>query len=784
MNFYFDERLIDFLINSFLKLNYYKFKDDEKQDYQAFILLIMRYYMITCDNYNFKSWEKRLRSLNPTNTVLNYMQYYKIFLFALDCNYKNFTEELNKWQPVIEYSSIHWAIKKASLLFLIDSEAAKTIIDSIKEKIKIAPSHERIYYYESLSYYEFAFNFKKNKNIEQKIKELEKKGYLTVQKISEYLLKEKPSQIDPFGLKRYRYGRTVQMGITSDEQNLKKSFQLTQLYIEAGFPNKIGSVESITKEKWFLCYKRLNKYFPYLALFFSLQYRGNNFENKYLQRIGQEIAYDDKLADCLLDIYEKLKEGFKYYFIEKKDIRSDILHVISEMVIALPYDNWKELFELIWNECHNNPEINIKLLYPDDPSFGLYFWIKKTLPFIRDSNLLTSMLKSLLNPTEKRSVKIDYLFFLTSNQFLQSNKNIFNDTEIQKNINFLIQEVTSDFSLKILGNIYEHLLNKNKKDIIVQLSKSKMLENFVYTNLQQLIYFSNGDKNLQDNIKSILLNHKIWETGISINDKNITKGYGSSECIKLHLIRRSKDYSIGIIWDNNEANSIYAKLKNAFNDIEKYDNASINIAPESFSDIELIKEMRHFLEDEKEQLKRNKDFKEIHQKIQNKYQALSGFINISEGLFSSNSTNVKIALSSFSTLLNDKQIINDLFNEWEILINKIRMFKEPGLELCIEHFSYWLYQFRKQKIIKKQKNVYIDILAIYRKNSLDEYDRPFIEEQMIRIAHVLEYWSIDNEHVSYWNNKKSISRFQNIRNIKYNITICVSGLYFLFDKIF
>ena len=108
---------------------------------------------------------------------------------------------------------------------------------------------------------------------------------------------------------------------------------------------------------------------------------------------------------------------------------------------------------------------------------------------------------------------------------------------------------------------------------------------------------------------------------------------------------------------------------------------------------------------------------------------------------------------------------DDGIKSWNILANKILFKNEPRLEMSIEHFSYWLFEYRFRDELKKFIDIYEDILKIYKDNIPNDNDRPFMEEHLIHIAFVLNKWGRQTEAVIYWLNVKDMSTFRNIKNL-------------------
>jgi len=56
----------------------------------------------------------------------------------------------------------------------------------------------------------------------------------------------------------------------------------------------------------------------------------------------------------------------------------------------------------------------------------------------------------------------------------------------------------------------------------------------------------------------------------------------------------------------------------------------------------------------------------------------------------------------------------------------------------------------------------VEILKKYKTEELSEYDKPFVQEKLVKIAMVLNYWGYTDESIIYWVNIGNDSVYNNI----------------------
>ena len=183
------------------------------------------------------------------------------------------------------------------------------------------------------------------------------------------------------------------------------------------------------------------------------------------------------------------------------------------------------------------------------------------------------------------------IFRLIIKNPLFKSSEIWEDKGIQKKIEVLIQKVTTVEGLRTLVNIHEFLSENVKRKISDLLKTTELSYNFVRHNLNALTYFSNGNKEIQDKLKEILLCGTVFETGISIRPDGISRGSGGAFPIQLHQTRKTVQYPIGLQWNDNEILKICSYLKDSLIIIEKWENNVTNNFMNEFLDINLLEEM-------------------------------------------------------------------------------------------------------------------------------------------------------------------------------------------------
>jgi len=355
----------------------------------------------------------------------------------------------------------------------------------------------------------------------------------------------------------------------------------------------------------------------------------------------------------------------------------------------------------------------------------------------------------------------EYLYYIAQNKYLKKNKFKLSSIRLDKQIKEIINKIPEnpEIYLFILGNIDDILTKENQDEILKSLLKTDL--NIIKNERvwHVIVYFANGNKLLCNRIKTaIIKNDKLWDTGIlSISDSGIS--YGQYNFIELQNLRKNNHRKNGLFWTSNEAVKIFEKLQIAMNKIKEVKQRKNDINFES-----ILEEMYQFVLDEENKINQSYNYLVVQKELKKLFFSDRKYSNLYEGLVSNDKTVVILSLAEvFSDIYRTNKLIHK--EEIKLILNKIVFQKEPSVEAALSHVSNMIWDFRKNESFKVFSMQLIEILKKYENEELIEYDKPFVQEKLIKIAMVLNYWEINDESVLYWINNRKESIYNNIKNL-------------------
>ena len=99
----------------------------------------------------------------------------------------------------------------------------------------------------------------------------------------------------------------------------------------------------------------------------------------------------------------------------------------------------------------------------------------------------------------------------------------------------------------------------------------------------------------------------------------------------------------------------------------------------------------------------------------------------------------------------------------ELILNKLILEAEPGLEGCLLYLSNWLLDFPNDNTLKKSKELITEIIRKYSISAPEDIDLPFLREKIISIAFVLKKWNVQDPIIDQLCNEITSSRFNNVK---------------------
>lgn len=702
---------------------------------------LLRGFVLSKNNTDFETSFQSLSSIKEIHK--DNLKYEAILISGYSLDFKTLYQELNSWNPVSNK-----AINKAGLLALFNPKLAEKYLSEYTNNIETSTNQEQLYAIKLLRYIRQTISWSyKDKDLNQKIKEYESFGINSFDDNIEYIIdefKKSKTKLKPYGEGRFSVGN--EMNFSNDLTKPQKGLQFLQMFIEIGFPLCTNNIYYLSHDKWYLILKSLYEYFPFPVLFYTLQYS----DEKFLRRTAQDYIFSDALKDDIPEILNLLLDAY----VQKEtpiSIKRNILVFSSELFIASPPSDWQHRFLKIWELLLKNNSLFVERHF-EEKSF-----VDKALPYIQDISILRTIIFDILSGfTENHNTAIGYLYNLASNSILKTKREKLQNKNIKEKLKQIIEGILDSPAVLmfILGNLSNVLTKENKLIIKEKLAEADLFKINNERVWSVILYFSCGDKKIHSKIKNaIIKSDKLWYSGIT--DKGVSMG--QYEFINIQNLIKTKHRENGLVLTKSESKKIFNLLKSEFEKIKKTKAKMRDINFKS-----ILEEMYYFLINEKDNLIDISDFNLIFEEIKTNYIAERGYISLYDGLLSEESSTVILALSEmFSDIYREDKILHE--NELLLLLNKIYFQKEPSLEASISYIANMFFNYKTNKDLYKYANQLTQILIKYQKHKLPEYDKPFVEKRLIKIAKVLKEWNEESEIVNDWLDIKRETIYNNIK---------------------
>jgi hypothetical protein len=353
---------------------------------------------------------------------------------------------------------------------------------------------------------------------------------------------------------------------------------------------------------------------------------------------------------------------------------------------------------------------------------------------------------------ESGNTSIHYLYQLAQNYWFEKNANTGRNLKLQRSISKLITNISHDISntIFLLGNIEPVLSAANKKVIRAKLAAADLrtIDNARIWSV--ILFFADGDKVILKKVKeAVLLHPKLWHTGIT--EKG---GSYPFEFISLYKLRKKND-DRGISWTDSEKEVIFAKLIVELAKIETFTNRRGDVAGYE----SILEEMMYFLEDEMPvSSKRSKVLK----RVRAIYERQKGYEGIMEGLIADDRQKIVWSLNEVAKLIYQHKEVGGNFKFVSIIMNKLILKSQPGIEACLHYLSGWFFDFRNEPGIESAKELLFRIVEIYHTNPPEGIEKPFLEAKLIKLAFVLKTWKVKGALIDQILASRKTSRFQNL----------------------
>lgn len=670
--------------------------------------------------------------VNNNNSDANIYELILSKAFALD--FTSLYKYLTEWQP----TDNHWVSVKFAFGKLFKMHSTDDVIKLLSTS-QNDNSQEYLFFLQTMQKVLFGMSLDKRNEefIQVEIEKIKNPVLSNLHDNIIYLtdkLSKQKKDITPYGKK------INTIFFDSINSPLVHSIQLLQIFIEIGLPLHTSFVSFYSKEDWYRVFQNIYTRYPYPCLFYSLQY-GN--DRGFMERIAQDYAYSNKLKPICADVLTRMLRAYSMPN-TPINIKNGILSLSPLFFKFIPNSIWQMEFEKIYCSFDfSDRDINRARINP------FYNFAITGVEFSNSNKFKYKVLTEVLSKG-KDIDNIDNLMIINA----KKNINIrFAPPYYDELIEKLLMQAQEPSHFFVLFNLYDTLSDEQQKKMIEGILKFDFLNCNEPVMFEAASRFAKNIPDLSQKIEAGIKNSKLlWNNGIQFTDKG---GMQVSHPINFINLRRIQG---NIILKKESIIEIYNHLKSSRSEILKaIQNQKNQIR---FFDWEqLLLQMHLFLRENKAELQGESDYLHVSQEVERLYLEEYGAKSIIDALISDDTSKVR---SGIQNLLFDVETfgIKEYTSEYLIIANRIVTKAEAGLNSCINHFSWAMYD--NFKDIEKDlfKPFILKILEVYQPYFSDidclwdiKAKKEDIESAMIRLNSIAKKWRSGNK---YWNKHKRV----------------------------
>lgn len=644
-------------------------------------------------------------------------------LFSL--NFKDAKWELKQWRP-----SGADVLKKALYQSFFDPARAKKQVDGFIKKTPL--DAEKFFATRLLNILENSY-FSVHSTTE-----FTEKGVPDYLKLFDSIVRDltnKKEEIKPYGVGK---SKVIYLDGGPGDVDYPKAMAILNFLIEAPLPISYRNFYTIRNSAdWYKVHREIFEKHPFAALYYGLQCTDKNVKT----RIGQDYAYSDKLAStCLPEILVNLLSA---YLSEETPffLKSSILRISKEILIAVNPSHWEALFMRIWREKAIS---NISGL--NDPRFPeLEQFVFQGLDSMQSLENREAIIADILSHNEDDGdFAVNVLYFLDK-------KGLTRNASIADLIDSFVSGIKKPSQIVVAGNLHDFLSEDNKITVREKISALLETENF-----DDIEFGSSTNFVLPENLElqqklihSIYSSPLLWHTGAH-SDGHYSSGDNAFLALSSYKhIRLSPDDIV----------AFYGKLKDSLSQI-----ATSRVFSSPFYHMISLEdstlEMLIFLERYKDCLGKQADYVEVREQVAKIYQRAVDFHAVEDGLLSVYSEELENALafmyknrrtlehSRFLTLLN-------------LILTRIMMFNSDGLDICLRYMRYFV---TDGAVSSSDKAIHAAIIMMLDKTTPEKLTQSNINlahaaNNLIVIANKMEEWGYESSGITFWKEYASKHRF-------------------------
>lgn len=664
-----------------------------------------------------------------------------------------------------------WVINKAGLLGLMDLTKARDLLNEVSQ-----PNlQEHLYKLELLNYLKVSVREDEVRKNERR--QLEAQGLQQVHKQIDMLLERlnrSTRKIKPYGSGKLSYSSAITLGEDTEQIT---SIQAIGLLMASGFQSASGSISLLGGEALYTVASKAFVAYPFPVLFYLLQSR----DEKILKRLAQDYIYCDHIYD---DERAKIVERLSSSYFGKATplrFRESIPIFLSELILAVDPLQWEPFFERFWDEKIENGSLFVSHNDREND------FIVKAMRSIQSpstfAKIIDDCIRALGKPEVPENTVSDYFYQLANNPTLEAKSSLIR-VLLKEGFGEMIGNLCSKPSLIFaIGNIGELLNHKEEIKVAEQLLSMDFTKVDNPRAWRILLHFlgdatideaiTDGRKRKLSAIKdmkaAILESDHLWHAGFR-PEGGVSR---TTEFISLRSLRIGVHPLNGLDWTKTEVEKLYELLLLTLNRIDKtIKRRHVDGGENIFAFI--LEEMRTFLIDEKVTLEHLPTYGKTMRLVERYHNLQRNYDYLLEGLTSSDHNRVLGATSELMELLyQDDADVESHEMHLIALLNKILLQSQPSIEACMLFVTTYLFKKSEIVFLKRLQPYLIEILSRYRKTLPSDCEIPSVNEYLIRIAHVLNKWGVENEDISHYLDMLVTSRYN---NIKYGLQQRISSM--------
>ncbi|SEL62388.1 SIR2-like domain-containing protein [Chitinophaga rupis] len=589
----------------------------------------------------------------------------------------------------------------------------------------------------------------------EKESRLKQQGLASINEIPDMVFSltgEPKEKITPYETNDF-IGRSIHFG---RDDKIVWSLKLLGMMMETGFPFAMQSIRFKAEEAAYSVFRPVVNQFPIPVLYFSLQYHNS----KFAKRIGQDYAYEAGLQEKAPVIFDRLAAAYldsctPYLY------KDNILVFLAQFIVILGPDNWQPFFSTVWQTWKSTG-----ILFNRERHVNADF-IESAIRYCQDAHVMATVLQDCIIASLRGGLSLDnatqYLYVLANNPFHQHLKASGLKGEQARIVQQLIALIPENPDyLFILGNIHTFLTDENTVSIV------NMLLELDYSRINSpntwsvAVHYSKRNTFLQRKIvDSLLKSPQLWKTGIFINKDGRRSWSSDNHFIRLRRLRKATGSDNGLTFTATDILDIYHQLKSKLGELK-------DVNMERIDDFfPLLQEMHWFLDAESVLLGEQDDFQQIRRRVEELSVKEGNVRNIMTGLASDETADINEAITEVARDLYDKENFDVHQLHIRLIISKIQLKRSAGIILCMRYLVQWCEAFKENDFFKSLQNELLGILNLYKYTYPPELAIDVVEELLVRLAIVLQYWGIEHEDVAYFLSLLDSSRFNNVRyNLK------------------